>query len=161
MNWLDIVIIIALAIPTLAGFMQGLIKTVLSLAGVIIGIVLAGNFYEPVSRLLGFISNEDIANVVAFILILVVIMIIAMILARVLKFLAKVTLLGWVDHIGGAAFGFLMGAILFSALLAALVQFFGDSFVTESLLAAIMLDKFPLILSLLPSKFNSIRDFFQ
>ena len=76
MNWLDIVIVVALAIPTFAGFIQGLIKTALSLAGVIIGVVVASNFYEPVSRLLSFIPNEDIANVVAFILILTVIMII-------------------------------------------------------------------------------------
>ena len=161
MNWLDIVIIVALVIPIFIGLKQGIIKAALSLAGLIIGIVLASNFYEPLSKVLGFIPNEAVANIVAFILILVVVMVIATLLARLLKFIASVTMLGWVDHVGGAIFGFLMGAILWSALLATWVKFFGTGLVTESFLARVLLDKFPLILALLPSEFDAIRDFFQ
>lgn len=161
MNPLDIVIIVALAIPTFTGLKLGLIKAVLSLAGVVIGVVVASNLYQPVARLLGFIPDENIANIVAFVVILLAVIIIATLLARLLKFLASVTMLGWVDHIGGAAFGFLLGTIFFSALLAASVKFFGDSLVTESFLAGIMLDKFPTVLALLPSQFDAVRDFFR
>ena len=161
MNGLDIVIIIALLIPIFIGLKLGIIMAALSLAGLIIGVVLASNFYDSVSKMLGFIPNEDVANIVAFILILVVVMVIVALLARLLKFVASVTMLGWVDHLGGAIFGFLMGAILWSALLATWVKFFGTGLVTESLLAGMLLDKFPLILALLPSEFNAIRDFFQ
>jgi len=161
MNWLDIVIIVALIIPAFIGLKQGIIKAALSLAGLIIGVVLASNFYEPLAKVLGFIPNADIANVVAFILILVVIMVIATLLARLLKFIASVVMLGWVDHVGGAIFGFFMGAILCSALLAIWVKFFGTGLITESFLAAVLLDKFPLVLVLLPSEFDAIRDFFQ
>ncbi len=161
MNPLDIVIIVALAIPTFTGLKLGLIKAVLSLAGVIIGVVVASNLYQPAARLLGFIPDENIANVIAFVVILLAVIIVATLAARLLKFLASVTMLGWVDHIGGAALGFLLGTILFSALLAASVKFFGDSLVTESFLAEIMLDKFPLVLALLPSQFDAVRDFFH
>jgi len=161
MNWLDIVIIVALIIPAFIGLKQGIIKAALSLAGLIIGVVLASNFYEPLAKVLGFIPNADIANVVAFILILVVVMVIATLLARLLKFIASVVMLGWVDHVGGAIFGFFMGAILCSALLAIWVKFFGTGLITESFLAAVLLDKFPLVLVLLPSEFDAIRDFFQ
>ncbi len=161
MNWLDIVLIVALVIPTVIGLKRGLIKAALSLAGLIIGVIVAGNLYQPLSRVLGFIPNEDVANITAFILILVVVMVIAMILARLLKFVASVVMLGWVDHIGGAVFGFLMGAILWSALLAIWVKFFGTELVTESFLAAVLLDKFPMILALLPSEFDAIHDFFR
>lgn len=161
MNGLDIVIIVALIIPAFIGLKQGIIKAALSLAGLIIGVVLASNFYEPLAKVLGFIPNADIANVVAFILILVVVMVIATLLARLLKFIASVVMLGWVDHVGGAIFGFFMGAILCSALLAIWVKFFGTGLITESFLAAVLLDKFPLVLVLLPSEFDAIRDFFQ
>jgi len=161
MNWLDIVIIVALIIPAFIGLKQGIIKAALSLAGLIIGVVLASNLYQPLARVLGFIPNEDIANVVAFVLILVVVMVIATLLARLLKFIASVVMLGWVDHVGGAIFGFLIGAILCGALLAIWVKFLGTGLITESFLAGVLLDKFPLVLVLLPGEFDAIRDFFQ
>ena len=161
MNWLDIVIIVALLMPALTGLKQGIIKAALSLAGLIIGVVLASNLYQPLARVLGFIPNEDIANVVAFVLILVVVMVIATLVARLLKFIASVVMLGWVDHVGGAIFGFLMGAILCGALLAIWAKFLGTGLITESFLAGVLLDKFPLVLVLLPDEFNAIRDFFQ
>lgn len=161
MNWLDIIIIIALIIPIFTGLKQGLIKAALSLAGLIVGVVLASNFYQQLGRALGFITNEDIANIVAFILILAVVMVIASVLAAFLKYTAKAVLLGWVDRLGGAIFGFLIGAIFMGAVLATLVKFLGTGVVTESVLAGILLDKFPLVLALLPSEFDVVRDFFK
>ena len=161
MHWLDILLIVVLIIPVFIGLKQGVIKAALSLAGLIIGVVLASNFYGPFAKVLGFIANEDVANIVAFILILAAVMVITIVLARLLKFIASVTMLGWIDHVGGAIFGFLMGAIFWSALLAVWVKFFGTVLVTESFLAEALLDKFPLILGLLPSEFDAIRDFFQ
>jgi len=161
MNWLDIVIIVALIIPVFIGLKQGIIKAALSLAGLIIGVILASNFYRPFAQVLGFTSNEAVANIIAFVLILAGVMVITLVLVRLLKFITSVTMLGWVDHLGGALFAFLMGAILWSALLATWVKFFGTGLVAESFLAGVLLDKFPLILGLLPSDFDAIRDFFQ
>ncbi|GAI50923.1 unnamed protein product, partial [marine sediment metagenome] len=36
-----------------------------------------------------------------------------------------------------------------------------NEFIAESALAAILLDKFPMVLALLPSEFDVIRSFFQ
>ncbi len=161
MNWLDIIIIIALIFPAFVGLKMGIIKAALSLVGLIIGVVLAGNFYEPVSKIFGFIPNQDVANILAFILILVAVMAVTAVLVRFLKFGVKVVMLGWVDHVGGALFGFLSGFILLSAILAIWVKFFGSGLVTDSFLGKVMLDYFPLILGLLPGEFDAIRDFFQ
>ena len=161
MNPLDIVILVGLVVPAFVGLKRGLIKSALSLAGLIIGVVLAGNFYQSLSGLFAFTHNEDVANIVAFILILVVVMVLATILARLLKFAARTVLLGWVDHVGGAVFGFVLGAILWGALLATWVQFFDTGSIKESFLASVLLDKFPLVLALLPSEFDTIRNFFQ
>ncbi len=160
MNPLDIVLIVVLVIPALVGLRRGLIKAALSLAGLIVGVVLAGYFYEPVSKLFGFINNQDWANILAFVLILVLVIVAATVLARFLKFAVSVVMLGWVDHVGGAVFGFLLGAIFLGALLATWVQFFGSELVTGSFLAGVLLDKFPLVLALLPSEFDAVRDFF-
>ena len=161
MNWLDIIIAIALVIPIGVGLLQGLIKAVLSLAGLIIGVVLASNFYSQLAGVLGFIQNEGIANIVAFIIILLVVIIIASLLANLLKSVIKAITLGWVDRLGGSVFGFFMGAIFMGAILATIVKFFGEGLVTDSVLAGILLDKFPLVLGLLPGEFDVIRDFFQ
>jgi membrane protein required for colicin V production len=161
LNWLDIIIIIALIIPILAGLKIGLIKAALSLAGLIVGVVLASNFYQQLGGALGFITDEKIANIVGFIIILVVVMVIANVVAALIKYTAKAILLGWVDRLGGAVFGLFMGGLFMGAILATIVKFFGSGLVTESVLAGVLLDKFPIVLGLLPSEFSAVRDFFK
>ena len=161
MHWLDIAVLVILAVSAFNGLRQGLIKTALSLVGLIIGVILAGQFYQQLAGLLAFIPNEDIANIAAFILILVGVMVIANILARLLKFAVSVVLLGWVNRLGGAVFGLVLGAIFLSAILATWAKFFGSDSISESFMATFLLDKFPLILALLPAEFDAIGDFFQ
>ena len=161
MNWLDIVIIVAIAISTFMGLRAGIIKAVLSLAGVIVGVVLAGRYYVPFSEQLTFISEENIARIVAFAIILIVVLAIAAVLARFLKWAVSVIMLGWVNRLGGAVFGFFLGAIFCGALLAICVKFLGEAgVITESGLAAILLDSLPMVLALLPEEFDAIRSFF-
>ena len=162
MNWLDIVIIVLIAIPTLIGLRTGIIKAALSLAGVIVGVILAGRFYAALAGRLTFIPQENVAGIFAFAIILVAVMIIAGVLASVLKWVASAVMLGWVNRLGGAVFGFLLGAVFCAALLAIWVKFLGlVGPVADSGLATILLDRFPAVLALLPEEFNSIRSFFQ
>ena len=161
MNWLDIVIIVAIAIPTFIGFKTGLIKAVLSLVGLIIGVILAVHYYVPLSYQLTFIPDENVAKIAAFAIILIGVMVIASVLARLLKWLVSIVMLGWVNHLGGAVFGLLLGAIFCSVLLAIWVMFLGvEGTIAESTLAPILLDRFPLVLALLPDEFDAIRSFF-
>jgi membrane protein required for colicin V production len=103
-----------------------------------------------------------VAEIAAFIIILIGIMIIAAVLARLLKWTASVIMLGWVNHLGGAVFGLVLGAILCGALLAIWVKFLGvTEAVTESSLASILVGFFPLVLALLPDEFDAVRPFFQ
>ena len=162
MNWLDIVIIVALAISTFFGLRMGIIKAVLSLAGLIVGVILAGRYYMPLSEQLHFITQAGIARIVAFAIILIGVMIIAAVLAKFLKWAASVVMLGWANHLGGAIFGFVLGAVVCGAILAILIKFLGIAgIIVESNIAAILLDNFPLVLALLPSEFDTIRSFFQ
>jgi membrane protein required for colicin V production len=150
-----------LFVPTFIGLRKGLIKTALSFAGLLIGVVLAGNFYQPVSKIFSFIDNENVAYILAFILILALVMVAAFLLARLLKSVISSVMLGWVDNFGGAALGFFSGFLFLGAILAIWVKLFGSDLVTESFLGKVMLDYFPLVLGLLPSEFDAIKDFFQ
>ena len=161
MFWLDIVIIVAIAITTFIGLKIGLIKAVLSLAGLIVGVILAGLYYIPLSEQLTFISQATLAKVVAFAIILIGVMIIAAVLAMVLKWATSLMLLGWVNRVGGAVFGLVLGAIFCGAVLALWVNVFGaGETITNSGLAAFLLKQLPLVLSLLPGEFDSVRSFF-
>ena len=162
MNWLNIAIIVVLAISSFLGLKTGIIKAVLSLAGLIVGVILAGQFYVALSEQLSFISQSGLAEVVAFAVILIGVMVIAVVLARLLKWAASVVMLSWVNHLGGAIFGLVLGAIFCGALLAIWVKWLGvGNTITESIVAAILVDKFPLVLALLPGEFDVIRSFFQ
>jgi membrane protein required for colicin V production len=162
MGWLDIVLLVVIAIATLLGLRIGIIKAVLSLAGVIIGVILAGRFYVPLSEQLTFIPHAGGAKIVAFAIILVVVMIIAGVAASLLKWAASVVMLGWVNHLGGALFGLVLGATLCGALLATWVHFLGiGETIADSALARVLLDYFPMVLALLPDEFDAVRSFFQ
>ncbi|MFC1984041.1 CvpA family protein [Chloroflexota bacterium] len=162
MHWLDIVIIVALVVSTFLGLRTGIIKAVLSLAGLIVGVILAGHYYVLLAEQLSFISQAGVAEVVAFAIILIGVMVIAVVLARLLKWAASVMMLSWVNQLGGAVFGLALGAIFCGALLAIWVKWLGvGSTITESILAAVLLDRFPLVLALLPDEFDAIRSFFQ
>ncbi len=162
MNWLDIVILVVVVIAIFLGLRIGIIKAVFSLAGLIVGVILAGRYYVPLSERLSFILQANIAEIVAFAIILIGVMVIAGVSAILLNRVVSAVMLGWVNHLGGAIFGLALGAILCSVLLAIWVKFFGvASIISESSLAAILLDRFPAVLALLPDEFDAIRSFFQ
>lgn len=160
--WLDIVIAVLLVISIVGGLMAGLIKILLTIAGLIVGLVLAGNYSGSLAERLTFISDARAAEVVAFVLIMVIVMIIAAILAFVIKKIASAILLGWVNHLGGAILGLLLGMVFIGAILAMYIKFIGfNDTIADSWLADFLVDKFPLVLGLLPERFNTIKSWFQ
>ncbi len=162
MNWLDIVIIIVIAVAAFGGLVIGLIASALSLAGIIVGVILAGRYYLAFSQHLGFIPEENIAQIVAFVIILVGVMLIALALAMVLRWAFSLIKLGWIDRIGGAVFGLAGGALLCAAVLAVWAKFVGaGATITGSALASLLLEHLPVVLGLLPAEFDAVRSFFQ
>ncbi|MDY6906692.1 MAG: CvpA family protein [Chloroflexota bacterium] len=161
MHWLDILIIVFLVLSTLLGVWRGMISTILPLAGLIGGIVLAGRYYNVVGGWLP-IDNPEYAKWTAFAIIVVVVLIVAIILALLLKRLLRRMYLGWADMLGGGILGLLLGAIMTAAILAACVKFqLGVEVVQQSGIAAFLLGRFPAILALLPAEFDVVSQFFQ
>jgi membrane protein required for colicin V production len=162
MSWLDIALLVVIGITALVGLRIGIIKAVLTLIGMIVGVILAGRFYVALAGSLTFIPQETLARVVAFAIILIGVVLFASIIAGVLKWLTSIILLGWVNRLGGAFLGLIMGAIFCGALLAIWTKFLGIAEpIAESALATFLLDRFPMVLALLPEEFDSVRSFFQ
>jgi membrane protein required for colicin V production len=161
MNWLDILILIGLAASVIGGFATGIVRGMVNLLGLLLGIFLAGQYYETAGGWFGFINNTDIANAVGFIVIMAVVIIVASIIGTILHKVVSAITLGWLDHLLGGGIGLLMGVVSWGAMLAIWVKFFSADAVSSSWLAKLLLDKFPLVLSLLPSSFDSVRNFFN
>jgi membrane protein required for colicin V production len=162
MNWLDIVITIILVINLFIGLKAGLIKMVISFAGLILGIFLAGHYYQVTADKLTFISSDKAAEIAAYVVILFVVMIVAAIIAWLLSKMASAIMLGWLNRLGGAILGLIMAGIFVGAILAIWVKYGGGSnIIINSFLAGFLLDKFPFVLALLPGEFDTIHSFFK
>lgn len=123
MNWLDIAIIVVLGILTVLGVKRGLIKSLVPLVGVVLGIVLAGKFHHALAERLGFIQNESLAAIIAFVLILIAVYVLVSILGSIIRRILEVVFLGWVDRLGGAVFGFALGWIICSVVVVLLARY--------------------------------------
>ncbi len=160
MNWLDIVIIVAMVMAVFGGLKNGIIKGVVTLVGLILGIVLAGRYSETLGAVLPQ-SWGGAAEIVGFVIILILVMLVAAVVAFLLRNLLKAMLLGWVDRLGGAAFGLILAAFFWGAILAIWIQYLGPSdIVAASLMAGFLLDAFPFVLGLLPAEFDVVKGFF-
>ena len=162
MNWLDIIILILLLASIFGGLISGLIRSVFSLAGLIVGIVLAGRYYETLAEYMTFISNETASRVLAFIIIFFIVAVIAFLLGALLTKVASAITLGWVNRLGGAVLGLFLGALFVGAILAVCIKFsILSGTISESVLASILTDRLPLVLALLPDEFDAVSQFFD
>jgi membrane protein required for colicin V production len=117
MNPLDWTIALVLAISTVTAFMRGLIRSLVSLAGLLIGIFVACWYAPPAAAYLAhWLTPFAFAEIVAFVLILVGVYIVAALLGRLLRSAAGAVGLGFLDRLGGACFGFARGVLLLAAL---------------------------------------------
>jgi membrane protein required for colicin V production len=161
MNWLDAILITFGLIALLGGLRTGIIRSIIPLAGLIIGLFLALRYYLPFGELMSFLPQPTVAKWVAFAIILIAVLLIAGGLTRLLSWGVSSLMLGWLDHLLGAIWGLLFGAVIYAALLAIWVKFFGETAVIAgSPIATFLLDHFPSVLGLLPDEFEVVRDFF-
>jgi membrane protein required for colicin V production len=122
LNTLDIILLIIILVPTVFGFRKGLLKSLFSLAGIIIGLFLASKFHSGVALVLvKVIGYEKASNVIAFILIFFLIYFISLFIAGKLADISFIT--KWIDKAAGLAFGALKGILLASVLVLIIISF--------------------------------------
>lgn len=117
MNWLDIVIVLLVTLPTFFGFRKGFLRKLLGIAGIIVGFILAINFYIPVAGILSKVIKENpvFVNVLSFLIIIGVVYGASIWLARFIANMNSGTSI--IDKILGTVVGFLQGLLVASVLL--------------------------------------------
>ena len=162
MNWLDIVIIVVAVLLGIAGLRQGIIKTVFGIAGLIGGIVLAGRYYGGLAALLSP-AGATWANIAAYAIILIATLIVASVIGWFVAKLVHLTILGWLDRLVGCVLGVVIGSLLCAAVLAIVGKYYPgtEAVISQSVIAKFLMERFPLLLALLPEEFDFIRDFFS
>jgi membrane protein required for colicin V production len=128
MSLVDLAIMIVLAISAIIGLVQGFVRSFSALAGLVLGISLAcWNYHRPGAMLVPLVHSVHLADAIGFVIIALTIMLllgfVGAVFAKALRFID----LGWIDMLGGAAFGFLEGAGLITICIIVSMAFFPNS----------------------------------
>ncbi len=169
MNWLDIVIIVFLAITVITGLGKGLIKTIIPLIGVILGVVLAGRFYGSVADWLSiWLASPSQAAMVAFVIIFILATaVITKLLLSIASMIEKApysSLVKQFNGLGGTILGLVIGGLLSGALLTIVANFYYTSVETtmrNSSFFSFLVNNFPFVLRILPKEFDIVRQLFS
>ena len=124
MNNLDLTLLIGAGLFVILGVYWGLIRQVLSIAGLIVGVALAGRLGPDVAAWLSsFIAEPELAGVIGFVAVLILVSAVASLIASLLRIFAGLLFLGWIDHLLGGVLGLAQAVIAGAALLIGLVAF--------------------------------------
>ena len=125
MTLVDWAIVIVLAVSVMGGISQGILRSVCSLCGLLLGLALAAWNYARVAVLLmTLVRIEPVADAIGFLLIALLVMAVANIFGAVLSKVVHRIGLGCLDRLAGGAFGFLQGALLIVLSILVIVAFF-------------------------------------
>lgn len=124
-TWVDLAIVIVVLLSVMAGLSQGFFRSICSLGGLVLGLILAAwNYGFVAAPLVSVVHSEQFADVIAFILIAVVVMAIAGLLGVMLSKTLRSIGLGCLDRIAGGIFGFFQGIVLVTVAILATVAFY-------------------------------------
>ena len=111
MNWLDYSFITLVVVCGVVGIWIGFIRAALAAMGIVLGILIASQVSSGVGGLYAaYVSNETMANVIAYGLVILGSMIVARIITIVVLKVVKFLAMGWVDKLAGLAMGLVVGA---------------------------------------------------
>jgi membrane protein required for colicin V production len=125
LNWLDITIIICIAAGVVKGLFDGLIKQLVSLAGLVLAILFAGGgagLLQPAVERLKFIPPQ-LLYPICYVISFVVIIVLMALIGRLLEKIWKTTPFGCLNYLAGGVTGFVGAVILLSLILNVLAAF--------------------------------------
>lgn len=114
MNWIDIAVYIIIGFFVVIGMTRGLVKQIFSIAALIGGIIIGLIFYDVFAVMFikdNLVNNESIANVGAFLIVGFVSYILIQILGWITTKLIGSLHLSWLNRLGGAVTGIIIGVI--------------------------------------------------
>ncbi len=106
LNPVDWAVVLVLGLSAISAFQRGLIRSVVSLVGVGAGLVMAAWYAAPFSGYVArYVRPPALAEIVAFAGVFAGVYLIASLLGSALRSASHAVGLGFVDRLGGAAFG--------------------------------------------------------
>jgi len=113
MNLLDMVIICTMIFFIVKGILRGFMREVASLAGVILGILLANHSQPRMTEFLkAYVPVSGFLPIVSFALVFAAVLVACNLIGYGLNFLFQKAFLGWVDRTLGAGFAVVKGVII-------------------------------------------------
>lgn len=137
MNVADWFILAAIVFSVIFAASQGFFYELISLAGTVIGYIVASwQYWRVAAWIRPHVTSPLIANVSGFLIIFVAVLIVAGLIAKLARWLMQKAGLTWLDRVLGAMFGVLRGSLVIAIVLMAVTAFTPTSkFLTQSQLA--------------------------
>jgi len=133
LTFIDWTIVVVLVISAIAAFFRGLIRSLFSVAGLIVGIFVASWYYAAVAAwLVRWVPQVGIAELIAFILIVVATIVLFSLAGRIIQGATSAIGLGFMDRLGGGAFGLFRGGLIVTAIIMPLAAFLPQSTIFEN-----------------------------
>jgi len=114
MNWIDITVYIIIIFFVLIGTTRGLVRQVFSISALVGGIIIGLIFYDVFAAMFikdSLVKNESIANVSAFLIVSFISYLLIQILGWLTTKLIGTLHLSWLNRLGGAILGIVIGSI--------------------------------------------------
>jgi membrane protein required for colicin V production len=164
MNAIDWSIVGTLVIFTVLGIYWGVIRQVLSIVGLLVGIVAAGRYGPQAAMALSsFIADPAVTAIAGYVVVLGLVAIGAGFISAVLRFFVGLLFLGPLDHLLGGVFGLIEGVLVCAAVLVGMVVFPLPSYsaiLESSQFANVVLMAGSWISALLPDAFQNVLQSF-
>lgn len=137
MSFADWVMVAAILLSAILAASQGFFYEVFSLAGTVVGYLVASWQYQRTAAWFRpHVSSDWVANIMGFLILFIAIVLVAGLVAKLSRWLMKEVGLSWLDRILGALFGILRGALTVAIVLMAMTSFTPDSpWLAESTMA--------------------------
>jgi membrane protein required for colicin V production len=128
LSWIDLLLVVVLAVGVFAGFTQGLIRYVLNAVAVIVAFVVAAQLKAPLLALLGFWTafSPEVRELLLFLVLFVGLVIGGWFVIRAFYRRTRLPIVRQLDEIGGAIFGLIFAAMVVTFHLLVLDSLFAD-----------------------------------
>lgn len=124
MNWLDIVLILILALSTLHSLRRGFSREVVGLAASLAALVLGMWFYGLAGFYIApYVGSTRTANLLGFVAVVLVVMITGGVIGWIVNRFIRTIGLSFFDRLLGACFGLAKGTLIAIAILTAFIAF--------------------------------------
>lgn len=119
MNFVDILILIIIALFLLKGVLRGLVKELCSLIGLAVGALLAFRFHGPLAEgmVAAFKLPASVCVIAAFLVIFLLTLLLFGLLGMLLSKYVKLLYVGGLNRVAGGIFGLVQGMLLLAVVM--------------------------------------------